>query len=236
MGTAADTPDGGSRGVTEKTWRPFLAGIVAAAFWGFGGCATTPEAGWDAFAVEGVEEPIFCSGGCEEEWRRAEEWAKKYSGYAFPSEVVVTEDRIEALRSGALECDFFDRTRRHRPGVGCVEFPLASEPLGPINPPPDPLARGSRAAADSHPTFLILREELGDGRSRVRLAQLRARSESEGRAASRQDSFRRFVRTGWDARRALLPLVADLGPLRVPSAKASEWMRCAYGGESGCRR
>ncbi len=195
-GTAADSPGGRVPAFLETTGarRPFFASIVAAALWSFGGCATIPEAGRDAFAVKGVAEPIFCSGGCEEEWRRAEEWAKKHSGYAFPAEIVVTPDRIEALRSGALQCNFFDRTRRHRPGVGCVEFPLASEPLGPMDPPPEPVAAGNRAAANSHPTFLILREELGDGRSRVRLVEVR--DVGDGRAVSRQDSFRRFVRTG----------------------------------------
>lgn len=142
----------------------------------------------------GVEELLFCSGACEEEWRRAEEWAKNYSGYPLPGEIVVTRDRIEALRSGVPGCGFLDRTRRHRPGVGCVEFPSASEPLGPSDPPPEPLALGSRAGADSHATFLIVREDAGDGRKRLRLIAVRA--DENGRFSSRQDSFHRLVRTG----------------------------------------
>ena len=175
--------------------RPRLAGIAVLVAIGLGACATTSGGTWDAFEVEGAEEPVLCSGGCEEEWRRAEEWAKKHSGYAFPAEILVTEERIEALRSGMLECGFFDRSRRNRRGIGCVGFPLASEPLGSMDPTPEPVASGNRAAINSHPTFLILREELGDGRAGIRLVQ-RVRAGGEARAVSRQDSFRRFVRTG----------------------------------------
>ena len=60
------------------------------------GCATSPEMRWTAPEVEGVEEEVVCSGACEEEWRRAEDCVKKYSGYPFPAEVTVTPDRIAA--------------------------------------------------------------------------------------------------------------------------------------------
>lgn len=181
--------------MSAAPWRRCRIGIAFLAGGGLLGCATTPETGWAPVEADQVEEPALCLEPCEAEWRRAEEWVKKYSGYPFPSEVIVMDDRIEALRSGALGCNFFDRTRRHRPGVGCVEFPPASEPLGPIDPPQEVAPIGNRAAVNSHATFLVLREHAGDGRSRVRLVQVFA-GRDDARASTRQDSFRRFVRTG----------------------------------------
>ena len=70
--------------------------ITTVAVAALSGCATSPEMRWTAPEVEGAEEEVVCSRACEEEWRRAEECVKKYSGYPFPAEVTVTPDRIAA--------------------------------------------------------------------------------------------------------------------------------------------
>ena len=79
--------------------------IAAAAALGMAGCATVPETALPVPEVEGDEEEVVCSGACEEEWGRAEEWIKKYSGYPFPAEVTVTPDRIEAARLPMRDCE-----------------------------------------------------------------------------------------------------------------------------------
>lgn len=160
-----------------------------------------PDTRWFAPEVEGAEEEVVCSGACEEEWRRAEEWIKKYSGYPFPAEVTVKPDRIEATRLPLAICESVPQTRRES---GCPALPLASEPLGVgIADPPDGVSI-RRTLADGGPywTFLVLRQVREDGSARIRLAQnCRSRSgpkacDSPGLRRSRQDSFRRFVRTG----------------------------------------
>lgn len=86
--------------------------ITAFAIAGAAGCATVPETAWTVPEVEGAEEEVVCSGACEEEWRRAEEWVKKYSGYPFPAEVTVTPDRIAAARVPLEDCVSVPLARR----------------------------------------------------------------------------------------------------------------------------
>ncbi len=90
------------------------------------GCATTRE---EAAGLRlRAEERVACQEDCEQGWSRAEEWVKKHSGYAFPSEVLVTPERIEAM-SGFMECDF-GRPRLFRSVTCGTGAALASEPLG----------------------------------------------------------------------------------------------------------
>ena len=168
---------------------------------GLAGCATIPEMGRNALEVAGVEEAVVCSGACEEEWRRAEEWVKKYSGYAFPAEVAVTRDRIAASRVPLHDCVSVPQTRSQFL-ARCSRPPLASEPLGLGDD--DPMGMIGKWLADGGPhwTFLVLREAKESGGSQIRLVQ-RCWSERGPRACralgihrSRQDAFRRFVRTG----------------------------------------
>ncbi len=164
------------------------------------GCATIPEMGRNALEVAGVEEAVVCSGACEEEWRRAEEWVKKYSGYAFPAEVTVTRDRIEASRVPIHNCASLSRTRRRSL---CPELPLASEPLGfGDNDPPGSMLGKTVADGGPHWTFFVLRKVQEGGQSQIRLVQrcwpTRGSStcDAPGIPRHRQDAFRRFVRTG----------------------------------------
>lgn len=176
--------------------------IAAFAIAGAAGCATVPEMRWAVPEVEGAEEEVICSGACEEEWRRAEEWVKKYSGYPFPAEVNVKPDRIEASRIPVHNCENISHTYRQSL---CPELPLASEPLG----FGDPVGfRGGVgigqvfANGGPHWTFLVLRQAVEGGAFRLRLVQ-RCHSRGGPRACDsptlrgdRQDRFRRFVRTG----------------------------------------
>lgn len=176
--------------------------IAAVAAGGLAGCATVPETAWNVVEVEGVEEEVVCSGACEEEWGRAEEWVKKYSGYAFPAEIVVTPDRIEASRIPIHNCESPARTNHQSL---CPELPLASEPLG----LGDPLGftgavNIGQLFADGGPhwSFLVLRQAMESGSFRFRLVQ-RCHARGGPRACdvptlrgNRQDRFRRFVRTG----------------------------------------
>ena len=132
--------------------------IGALAIAGLAGCATVPETAWTALEVEGVEQEVICSGACDEEWRRAKEWIKKYSGYAFPAEVVVKPDRIEAFRVPFRDCVSVPQARRQFL-ARCTRPPLASEPLG-FGDTDDPFSRIGKAFADGGPhwTFLVLRE------------------------------------------------------------------------------
>ena len=152
--------------------------------------------------VEGAEEEVVCSGACEAEWRRAEEWVKKHSGYPFPTEVNVTPDRIEALRLPIRDCESVPQTRR---GSLCPELPLASEPLGFGNPfERSARSRTPRRFAEGGPhwTFLVVRTAEDGGRSQIGLVQLchaergRGACVAPGIREHRQDRFRRFVRTG----------------------------------------
>jgi len=108
-------------------WKRSNAWIAALAIAGAAGCATVPETASTLPEVEGTEEEVVCSGACEEEWGRAEEWVKKHSGYPFPAEVTVKPNRIEASRIPIHNCESVPQTRR---GSLCPELPLASEPLG----------------------------------------------------------------------------------------------------------
>lgn len=186
----------------KSGWTTTVARIAAAAIAGAAACATVPETAWTVPQVEGTEEAVACSGACEAEWRRAEEWVKKYSGYPFPAEVTVTPDRIEALRLPIRDCESVPQTRR---GSLCPELPLASEPLGFGNP----FERSARsrtpqrfAEGGPHWTFLVLRTAEEGGRSQIRLGQLCHSERASGACAApdirrhRQDAFRRFVRTG----------------------------------------
>jgi hypothetical protein len=176
-------------------------GALAIAAWT--GCATVPETAWNVLEVEGMEAEVVCSGACEEEWRRAEEWVKKYSGYAFPAEVVVTPDRIEAMRLPLDNCESIPRPRRWSL-ADCPRLPLASEPLGLGIDDPPAAVRIGKTLADGGPywTFLVFREPIASDSFRVRLVQS-CRSRSGPRACdlpgirrNRQDRFRRFVGTG----------------------------------------
>ena len=183
-------------------WKRTVAWITAFATVGAAGCATVPETRWAVPEVEGMEEAVACSGACEEEWRRAEEWVKKHSGYAFPAEVTVTPDRIEASRLPIRDCESIPQTRR---GSLCPEMPLASEPLG-FGDPSEPSARSRTPRrfleGGPHWTFVVLRKAEDGGRSQIRLVQLchaergRGACEAPGIREHRQDRFRRFVRTG----------------------------------------
>lgn len=179
-----------------------IAWIAALAIAGAAGCATVPETASTLPEVEGTEEEVVCSGACEEEWGRAEEWVKKHSGYPFPAEVTVKPNRIEASRIPIHTCESVPQTRR---GSLCPELPLASEPLGLGDPVGfNGAVRIGQLYADGGPhwTFLVLRQAMGSGSFRIRLAQhCRSRSgpkacDSPGLRTNRQDRFRRFVRTG----------------------------------------
>lgn len=170
---------------------------------GLAGCATVPEMGRDGFIAEGAEEEVLCSGACEEEWRRAEQWVKKYSGYAFPAEVSVTTDRISAVRVPFSSCVSVPQTQ-HQFLAPCSRPPLASEPIGfGENERTGTVGVGTFVAdGGPHWTFLVVREAQEAGVSRIRLAQRcwsrssRACSVVLGLGGYRQDAFRRFVRTG----------------------------------------
>ena len=174
--------------------------IAAFAIAGATGCATVPETAWNVPEVEGVEEEVVCSGACEEEWRRAEEWVKKHSGYAFPADVTVTPDRIEATRLPLDNCESVPPARRE---YGCPDLPLASEPLGVGIDDPSAAVGIGNAVASGGPywTFRVLRQAMENGSFRLRLVQdCLSRSgrvcDSPDLRRSRQDRFRRFVRTG----------------------------------------
>ena len=187
--------------MTVAHYRPgSLLRVVAVAVGGIAGCATTPEVERNPVLVEGTEEEVVCAGACEEEWRRAEEWVKKYSGYPFPAEVTVTPDRITAARLPYLDCDSVPQTRRPS---GCPDLPLASEPLGIGLGEKEPGSRIGQQFANRGPhwTFSVRREAQESGSSRIRLIQSCRRDQgvtcrAPGIAATRQDDFRRFVRTG----------------------------------------
>ena len=178
--------------------------IAIAAGAGLAGCATTPDMGWNVPEVEGTEEEVVCSGGCEEEWRRAEEWVKKYSGYPFPAEIAVRPDRIAATRVPLHDCVSVPQTRSQFL-ARCTRPPLASEPLG-IGDDDEPGSMIGKTFADGGPhwTFLVLREarERERGRSHIRLVQRCWARRGPlvcgmpGIRRHRQDAFRRFVRTG----------------------------------------
>ena len=179
-----------------------LIGITAVAIVVAAGCATVPESAWTVPDMEGAEEEVVCSGPCEEEWRRAEEWIKKHSGYLFPAEVTVKPDRIEASRIPIHNCESVPQTRR--PSL-CPELPLASEPLGFGDPVGfSGAVRIGQLVADGGPhwTFLVLRQAIEDELFRLRLVQTcHARGGSKAcdvptLREDRQDRFRRFVRTG----------------------------------------
>lgn len=169
---------------------------------GAAGCATVPETVSPVPEVEGTEEEVVCSGTCEEEWRRAEEWVKKHSGYPFPAEVTVTPDRIEASRIPIHDCESVPQTRR---GSLCPDLPLASEPLGFGDPVGfNGAVRIGQVYANGGPhwTFLVLRQAKEGGSFRLRLVQ-RCHARGGSRTCdvptlrgNRQDRFRRFVRTG----------------------------------------
>lgn len=176
--------------------------IVVAAIAGAAGCASAPETRWSVREVEGTEQEVVCSGTCEEEWRRAEEWIKKHSGYPFPAEVTVKPDRIEASRIPIHNCESASRTYRQSL---CPELPLASEPLGFGDPLGfDGAVRIGQVVADGGPhwTYVVFRQAMEGGSFRLRLAQTcHARGGSRAcdlptLRADRQDRFRRFVRTG----------------------------------------
>lgn len=179
-----------------------IAWIAALAIAGAAGCATVPETAWTVPEVDGAEEEVVCSGACEEEWRRAEEWVKKYSGYPFPAEVTVKPDRIEASRIPIRNCESVPQTRRQSL---CPDLPLASEPLGFGDPVGfNGAVRVGQIYAEGGPhwTFLVLRQAIESDSFRIRLTQ-RCRSRSGPKVcdsptlrANRQDRFRRFVRTG----------------------------------------
>ena len=161
--------------------------IAVVAIAGWVGCATVRETARSGREVQGGEEEVVCSGACEEEWRRAEEWVKKHSGYAFPAGVIVTPDRIEAGRLPS------ERSRA----------PLASEPLGLGDRDPNSmLPKRLPSEGGRNWTFLVLRRAEGDGSSRIRLVQHcwsrggPGACDAPGIRRNRQDRFRRFVRTG----------------------------------------
>ena len=175
--------------------------IVTAAIAGLAGCATVPEMSRNGLVVEGVEEEVVCRGACEEEWRRAEDWVKKYSGYPFPAEVAVTPDRIVAARIPLQDCVSVPQTRSQFL-ARCSRPPLASEPLGLGDYDPASMIGKTFVDGGPHWTFLVLREAKEGGWSQIRLVQRcwsrRGPSAcgSPGIRRSRQDAFRRFVRTG----------------------------------------
>lgn len=179
-----------------------IAWIAAHAIAGAAGCATVPETASTLPEVEGAEDEVVCSGACEAEWRRAEEWVKKHSGYAFPAEVTVTPDRIAAVRVPLEDCVSVPLARRQFL-ARCSRPPLASEPLGVgIDDPPGSMLGKTFADGGPHWTFLVVRQTQESGRSWIRLVQTcHSRRGSRACGASgvrrhRQDRFRRFVRTG----------------------------------------
>lgn len=181
----------------KPCWR-IVVWIATLAIAGAAGCATVPETASTLPEVEGAEEEVVCSGTCEEEWGRAEGWIKKHSGYPFPAEVKVKPDRIEASRIPIHNCRIV--SQRFRQSL-CPELPLANEPLGFGDPVR--LTGGDRLAdGGPHWTSLVLRQAMESGSFRIRLAQhCRSRGgpnacDSPGLRRNRQDSFRRFVRTG----------------------------------------
>ena len=179
-----------------------VARIAAVAIAVAAGCATVPETAWNVPDLEGTEEEVVCSGACEAEWGRAEEWVKKHSGYPFPAEVTVKSDRIEASRIPIHNCEEISRTYRQSL---CPELPLASEPLGFGDPVGfNGAVRIGQLFADGGPhwTFLVLRQATESGSFRFRLVQ-RCHARGGSKACdvptlreNRQDRFRRFVRTG----------------------------------------
>ena len=188
-------------GMMMTPYRKGIMRIATVTIAGLAGCATVPETAWTALEVEGVEQEVICSGACDEEWRRAKEWIKKYSGYAFPAEVVVKPDRIEAFRVPFRDCVSVPQARRQFL-ARCTRPPLASEPLG-FGDTDDPFSRIGKAFADGGPhwTFLVLRDAEEGGWSRIRLGQHCWAERSSwcrvpGIRRHRQDRFRRFVRTG----------------------------------------
>ncbi len=159
------------------------------------GCTTTrEEARQEAAGLRlRAEERVACQEDCEQEWSRAEEWVKKHSGYAFPSEVLVTPERIEALR-GARECDL-GKPRLFR-SVTCGTRPaLASEPLGIGS---GPMSDSDLRYASPRVNFLVLRETATDRSSQILLVQICGwqRCGAPGHLRKRADSFRSFVETG----------------------------------------
>ena len=175
--------------------------ITTVAVAALSGCATSPEMRWTAPEVEGAEEEVVCSRACEEEWRRAEECVKKYSGYPFPAEVTVTPDRIAAARIPLQDCVSVPQTRSQFL-ARCSRPPLASEPLGLGDDDPASMIGKTFVDGGPHWTFLVLREAKEGGWSQIRLVQCcwswRGPNAcgSPGIRRSRQDAFRRFVRTG----------------------------------------
>lgn len=176
--------------------------IAAAAIGGAAGCATIPATVWTVPEVEGAEEEVVYSGACEEEWRRAEEWVKKYSGYVFPADVTVTPDRIAAVRVPLEDCVSVPLARRQFL-ARCSRPPLASEPLGVgIDDPPGSMLGKTFADGGPHWTFLVVRQTPASGWSSIRLVQTcHSRRGSRvcgapGIRRHRQDRFRRFLRTG----------------------------------------
>ena len=179
-----------------------LIRIATAAVLGMAGCATVPDTALPVPEVEGDEEEVVCFGACDEEWRRAEEWIKKYSGYPFPAEVTVTPDRIEAARLPIRDCESVPQTRR---SSLCPDLPRASEPLGfgePFERSASSRIPMTYADGGPHWTFLVVRNPEEGGRSQIRLAQMCHSERARGACAApdirrhRQDAFRRFVRTG----------------------------------------
>ena len=190
------------RATMKPGWKTTVARITVFAIVGAAGCASVPETRWAVPEVERTEEEVVCSGACEEEWRRAEEWVKKHSGYAFPAEVTVSPDRIEAARVALHDCVSVPLSRSQFL-ARCNRPPLASEPLG-FGDTHDPDSRIGKRFADGGPhwTFLVLRQTQERDRSSIRLVQTcHSRRGPQGCGASgmrrhRQDRFRRFVRTG----------------------------------------
>lgn len=186
----------------KPSWKRTVARITVFAIAGAAGCATVPETGWAVPEVKGTEEEVVCSGACDAEWRRAGEWVKKHSGYGFPAEVVVTPDRITASRVPLDNCVSVPQSRRHFLAP-CSRPPLASEPLG-FGDNDDRYSMIGKTFADGGPhwTFLVLRQAMESGSSRIHLIQS-CRSQGArpvcrvpGIREHRQDRFRRFVRTG----------------------------------------
>lgn len=179
-----------------------VAWIATLAIAGAAGCATVPETAWTVPEVKGTEEEVICSGACEEEWRRAEEWVKKHSGYPFPAEVTLTPDRIAVARVPLENCVSVPLARRQFL-ARCSRPPLASEPLGVgIDDPPGSMLGKTFADGGPHWTFLVVRQTAATGWSSIRLVQT-CHSRRGSRACGapgirrhRQDRFRRFVRTG----------------------------------------
>lgn len=190
------------RATMKPGWKTTVARITVFAIVGAVGCATVPETRWAVPDVEGTEEEVVCSGACEAEWRRAEEWVKKHSGYPFPAEVTATPDRIEAPRVALHDCVSVPLSRSQFL-ARCNRPPLASEPLG-FGDTHDPYSRIGKTFADGGPhwTFLVLRQTQERDLSSIRLVQT-CHSRRGSRACGgtgirrhRQDRFRRFVRTG----------------------------------------